>query len=275
MSARENAIQIFNTAVAAVQPQKLISDHLFIDEFHQLHILGQQFTIEGIQKIYLVGSGKASAAMAMAVKDVLGNLITDGLVVTKYGHSISLENIICLEAAHPVPDQQGIEAMHATLELLKRVKKNDLVICLLSGGASSLWVDAPSGLSLTAIQHTFQLLLNSGASIDEVNTIRKHLSNVKGGQLLQYAPDAHWFSFIISDVPEDDLTVIASGPTVPDNSTFDDCLSIISKYGLTDKLPTAVYQRMNDGVKGLIEDTFKKEHAVFDRVKNKIIGNNF
>jgi len=275
MSARENAIQIFNTAVAAVQPQKLISDHLFIDEFHQLHILGQQFTIQGIQKIYLVGSGKASAAMAMAVKDVLGNLITDGLVVTKYGHSISLENIICLEAAHPVPDQQGIEAMHATLELLKRVKKNDLVICLLSGGASSLWVDAPSGLSLTAIQHTFQLLLNSGASIDEVNTIRKHLSNVKGGQLLQYAPDAHWFSFIISDVPEDDLTVIASGPTVPDNSTFDDCLSIISKYGLTDKLPTAVYQRMNDGVKGLIEDTFKKEHAVFDRVKNKIIGNNF
>ena len=275
MSARENAIHIFNTAVAAVQPQKLIADHLFVDEFKQLHILGQSFGIEEIQKIYLIGSGKASAAMAKVVQDVLGNLITDGLVVTKYGHSISLENIICLEAAHPVPDQQGIDATNDTLELLKRAKKNDLVICLLSGGASSLWVDVPTGLTLADIQLTFQLLLNSGATIDEVNTVRKHLSDVKGGQLLQYAPEANWFSFIISDVPEDDLTVIASGPTVPDNSTFDDCLTIIDRYNLSDKLPPSVYQRIMDGCKGIIEDTFKKEYAVFKRVNNKIIGNNF
>lgn len=275
MSARENAIQIFNTAVAAVQPQKLIADHLFIDEFQQLHILGQSFGINEIQKIYLIGSGKASAAMAKVVQDELGDLITAGLVVTKYGHSISLENIICLEAAHPVPDLQGIEATKATIQLLKQVKENDLVICLISGGASALWVDVPSGLSLADIQLTFQLLLNSGASIDEVNTIRKHLSVVKGGQLLQYAPDAYWFSFIISDVPEDDLTVIASGPTVPDNSTFDDCLLIIDRYNLADKLPGSVYQRMVDGCKGIIQDTFKKQHPVFEKVINKIIGNNF
>jgi hydroxypyruvate reductase len=274
MSARENAIQIFNTAVAAVQPKKLIADHLFIDEFQQLHILGQSFGIDEIQKIYLVGSGKASAAMAKVVQDILGDLITAGLVVTKYGHSISLEKIICLEAAHPVPDLQGIEATKATIQLLKQVNKNDLVICLVSGGASALWVDVPTGLTLADIQLTFQLLLNSGASIDEVNTIRKHLSVVKGGQLLQYAPDAHWFSFIISDVPEDDLTVIASGPTVPDNSTFDDCLLIIDKYNLADKLPSSVYQRMEDGDKGIIQDTFKKQHPVFERVINQIIGNN-
>ena len=274
MSARENAIQLFNTAVAAVQPQQLIPDHLFIDDAQQLHIFDQSFSLNEIQNIYIIGSGKASAAMAKAVQDILGDLITAGLVVTKYGHSVSLKKIICLEAAHPVPDQQGIEATMATIQLLKQVKKNDLVICLVSGGASSLWVDIPTGLSLAAIQLTFQLLLNSGASIDEMNTIRKHLSDVKGGQLLQYAPDAHWFSFIISDVPDNDLAVIASGPTVPDQSTFDDCLSIITKYDLSDKLPDSVYQRLVDGCKGIIQDTYKKQHPVFKRVINQIIGNN-
>ena len=208
MSARENAIQLFNTAVAAVQPQKLIPDHLFIDDAQQLHIFDQSFSLNEIQNIYLIGSGKASAAMAKAVQDILGDLITAGLVVTKYGHSVSLKKIICLEAAHPVPDQQGIEATMATI------------------------------------------------------------------QLLQYAPDAHWFSFIISDVPDNDLAVIASGPTVPDQSTFDDCLSIITKYDLSDKLPDSVYQRLVDGCKGIIQDTYKKQHPVFERVINQIIGNN-
>ena len=274
MSASDNAIQLFNTAVAAVQPQKLIPNHLFIDEFQQLHILDQSFSLNEVPKIYLIGSGKASAAMAKVVQDILGDLITAGLVVTKYGHSIFLENIICLEAAHPVPDQQGLEAMNATIQLLKRAKKNDIVICLVSGGASSLWVDVPTGLSLAVIQQTFQLLLNSGASIDEVNTIRKHLSVVKGGQLLQYAPESYWFSFIISDVPEDDLAVIASGPTVPDNTTFNDCLTIITEYSLANKLPAAVYQRIIDGCKGIIDDTFKKGNSLFKRVNNQIIGNN-
>jgi hydroxypyruvate reductase len=273
MSARENAIQLFNTAVAAVQPQKLIPEYLFIEQ-HQLHIFDQQFSIGEIQKIYIVGSGKASAAMAKVVQDVLGDLITAGLVVTKYGHSVALENIICIEAAHPVPDQQGVAATNATLQLLKQVKKNDLVICLISGGASSLWIDVPEGLSLADIQLTFQLLLNCGASIDEVNTIRKHMSVVKGGQLLQYAPAARWFTFIISDVPGDDLTAIASGPTVPDNTSFDDTLQIISRYNLIDQLPISVYQRIMDGCKGILPDTFKEQHTVFERVTNKIIGNN-
>ena len=273
MAARENAIQLFNTAVAAVQPQKLIPEYLFIEQ-HQLHIFDQQFNISEIQKIYLVGSGKASAAMAKVVQDLLGDLITAGLVVTKYGHSIALENIICLEAAHPVPDQQGVAAMNDTLQLLKQVEKDDLVICLISGGASSLWIDVPEGLSLADIQLTFRLLLNCGASIDEVNTIRKHLSVVKGGQLLQYAPAARWFTFIISDVPEDDLTVIASGPTVTDNTSFDDTLRIISRYNLSDQLPISIYQRIMDGCKGMLPDTFKEQHPVFDKVRNKIIGNN-
>ena len=212
--------------------------------------------------------------MAKVVQDLLGDLITAGLVVTKYGHSIALENIICLEAAHPVPDQQGVAAMNDTLQLLKQVEKDDLVICLISGGASSLWIDVPEGLSLADIQLTFRLLLNCGASIDEVNTIRKHLSVVKGGQLLQYAPAARWFTFIISDVPEDDLTVIASGPTVPDNTSFDDTLRIISRYNLIDQLPISIYQRIMDGCKGMLPDTFKEQHPVFDKVRNKIIGNN-
>jgi glycerate 2-kinase len=273
MSARENAIQIFTAAVAAVKPQKLIPENLFIRQ-GLLHIFDQQINIKEIQNIYLVGAGKASAAMAKAVQDLLGDLITAGLVVTKYGHTVPLQKIICLEAAHPVPDNQGVAAMSATLELLKQVKKNDLVICLISGGASSLWVDVPQGLSLADIQQTFQLLLRCGASIDEVNTIRKHLSVVKGGQLLKYAPDARWFTFIISDVPGDEQAIIASGPTVPDNTSFDDSLQIINRYALADQLPSAIYRRILDGCEGLIAETCKEQDPIFKRVSNKIIGNN-
>lgn len=273
MSARENAIQIFGAAVAAVQPQILIPENLFIQQ-GQLHIFDQQIDISEVQKIYLVGAGKASAAMAKAVQDLLGDLITAGLVVTKYGHTIALQKIICVEAAHPVPDNQGVVAMSATIDLLNQVGKQDLVICLISGGASSLWIDVPQGISLSDIRQTFQLLLQCGASIDEVNTIRKHLSAVKGGQLLQHAPDARWFTFIISDVPGDALGVIASGPTVPDNTSFDDTLRIINRYNLTNQLPLAVYQRIMDGCDGLIAETCKEQDPIFNRVSCKIIGNN-
>ncbi len=273
MSAREKAIEIFETAVSAVQPKKLIPEYLFIKE-GLLHIFDEQIIVNGIKKIYIVGAGKASAAMAKAVQDILGDLITEGLVVTKYGHSIFLENIICLEAAHPVPDQQGVVATVATLQLLQQVEKDDLVICLLSGGASSLWIDVPEGLSLSDLQVTFQLLLDSGATIEEVNTIRKHLSVVKGGQILRFAPEGSWFSFIISDVPGDDLAVIASGPTVADSTSFEDALRVLTRYNLINRLPHPVHTRIMDGCKGILQDTFKENDPVFKKVINKIIGNN-
>ena len=158
--------------------------------------------------------------MAATAEAILGNFITAGIIVTKYGHALPLQKITCIEAAHPVPDEAGIEATKKTIQLLQQAGKNDIVICLISGGASSLWIDIPDHATLSDVQATFNILLQCGATIEEINTIRKHLSAIKGGQLLQHAPKANWFSFIISDVPGDELSVIASGPTVADNSCF-------------------------------------------------------
>jgi len=273
MTTRENVIEIFNAAVESVQPKHLLPAYLFIEQ-DSLHILEQQFDVNSTPNIYVIGAGKATAAMAEATENIIGNLITEGFVVTKYGHSIPLKKTKCLEAAHPVPDENSLAATEEMIRLLKTVNKDDIVICLISGGASSLWADLPAGSSLPALQDMFTLLLKSGADIKEVNAVRKHLSAVKGGQLLRYAPDANWFTFIISDVPGDKLDVIASGPTVPDVSTFADVKLILDKYALTDQLPSSILQHINDGIKGIIAETLKENEPIFNRVHNKIIGNN-
>ncbi|MBC7887102.1 MAG: DUF4147 domain-containing protein [Ferruginibacter sp.] len=273
MTTREKAIQIFKTAVAAVQPALLIPDHLFIEN-KMLHIFDQRFLVSELQHIYVIGAGKASAAMAKTVEEILGALVTAGIVVTKYGHALHLQKIICLEAAHPVPDMHGLEATAKTIQLLQFAGPNDIVICLISGGASSLWIDVPAGASLTDVQLTFQLLLNSGATIDEVNTIRKHLSVIKGGQLLQYAPQAKWFSFIIADVPGNDLSIIASGPTVAGDSTFYDVKIILEKYALAGQLPAPILQYINDGISGIVDEIPGEDDPVFKQVINRVIGNN-
>ena len=273
MTAREKAIQIFETAVAAVQPNQLMPAQLFIYQ-NWLHIFDKQFLLSEIPNIYIIGAGKASAAMAATAEAILGNFITAGMVVTKYGHVLSLQKITCMEAAHPVPDEAGIEATKKIIQLLQQAGKNDIVICLLSGGASSLWIDIPDNATLPDLQATFNILLHCGATIEEINTIRKHLSAIKGGQLLQHAPKANWFSFIISDVPGDDLSVIASGPTVADNSSFADVKNIVEKYALINQLPASILKHINDGVKGWVNETPKPGDTIFKQVQNKIIGNN-
>ncbi|MDB5276696.1 MAG: glycerate kinase [Ferruginibacter sp.] len=212
--------------------------------------------------------------MAKSVEEILGNLISAGIIVTKYEHSLPLQKIICAEAAHPVPDESGVVATAQTIELISKAGKGDLIICLISGGASSLWMDVPEGLTLSKLQTTYELLLKSGATIDEMNTVRKHLSGVKGGQLLQYAPLASWFSFIISDVPGDDLSVIASGPTVAEQSKFADAEAVLTKYNLMHRLPTAISDYIHAGITGKINETAKSTDPVFNQVHNHIIGSN-
>jgi hydroxypyruvate reductase len=273
MNARENAIKIFSAAVAAVQPAQLIPAHLFIEQ-GMLHIFNQRFLVNGLPNIYVVGAGKASAAMAKTVEDILGNVITAGIVVAKYGHRLPLRKIICREAAHPLPDQNGVGATAETIALLQQARENDIVICLISGGASSLWIDTPLPATLADVQETFELLLRSGAAINEMNTVRKHLSAIKGGQLLQYAPKAKWFSFIISDVPGDDLSTIASGPTVADDTTFSDTDAILKKYELHNQLPASILQHIGDGIKGTMNDTPKRGDEILRISRHKIIGSN-
>jgi len=273
MTSRESAITIFKSAVAAVQPEHLIPAQLRLNG-NILHIIDQQVSMVASQKIYVIGGGKASAAMALAVEQLLGDRITAGIVITKYGHSLPLETIICLEAGHPVPDEAGLAATKEMLSLLEQARKDDIVICLISGGASSLWIDLPNAISLEDMQAVFQLLLKCGASIDEMNCVRKHLSAIKGGQLLRFAPSSKWFSLVISDVPGDDLSVIASGPTVPDTGMFTDVEAILNRYSLTEKLPASVKVHIQRGLDGLIEETPKCEDPVFQQVYQKIIGSN-
>jgi glycerate 2-kinase len=273
MTTRQKAIQIFTAAVNAVQPSQLIPAHLFV-EGETLSIFDRSFLINELPNIYVIGAGKASAAMAKTTEKILSHLITAGIVVAKYEHSLSLKKIICLEAGHPIPDENGVAATAKTIELLQKVGENDIVICLISGGASALWIDIPPAASLADVQQTFQLLLSCGATIDEMNTIRKHLSYIKGGQLVQWASKANWFSFIISDVPGDDLSVIASGPTVADNTSFKDANTILEKYNLHNRLPASVRQHINDGINGLVKDTPKAGDVALKNSYNRIIGSN-
>lgn len=273
MTDKQHAVQIFHAAVAAVQPAQLLEEHIRISE-DALVIGGESFAKDSIHHIYLIGAGKAAAAMAVATERILGDYISDGLVTTKYHHALPSEKIKILEGAHPVPDENCVQAVVQTVQLLQQATANDLVICLISGGASALWCDVPPGATLMEVQTTFDQLMKSGAAIHEVNTVRKHLSMIKGGQLLKHCGGATVFSFIISDVPGDRLDVIASGPTVADASTFDEAHAILVKYNLLPTLPLSIRQHIENGIEGKITETPKPGDSVFDNAINKIIGNN-
>jgi len=268
-----NALKIFNAAIAAVQPVQLLSAHVKLTD-ETLSICGQTLFLSEIKNIYVVGAGKASAGMAVEMERILDGLITEGLVVTKYQHSQPTSIIKVVEAAHPVPDEKSVEGAKLTKTLLWEAQEGDVVICLLSGGASSLWCDVPVGLTLAEIQSVFDILLKSGADINEMNTVRKHLSSFKGGKLIDYCREAKVFSLIISDVPSDDLSVIASGPTVPDSSTFGDVVRILLKYDLFSKIPKNVLQYICDGLTGTIPETSKPGNNLFQNTFNSIIGSN-
>ncbi len=273
MTERESAIQVFNSAITAVQPAQLLQEHLTINK-DELTICGHTIPKGSFRHIYVIGAGKAAAAMAVATEKILGEAIIEGLITTKYGHSLPTNTIKIREAAHPVPDEKCVAAVAETLQLLEKTTSQDIVICLISGGASALWCDVPTGITLPEVQATFDQLIRSGAAIHEVNTVRKHLSGIKGGQLIRHCQGARVFSLIISDVPGDDLGVIASGPTVADASTFEDAWVILAKYNLLAELPQSVLQHMEQGRNGVIPETPKPGDPLFHHTTNMIIGSN-
>jgi glycerate 2-kinase len=189
----------------------------------------------------VVGAGKASAAMAKAVEDLWPGPLT-GLVVTRYGHAVLCERIEIVEASHPVPDENGRRAAERILEMVRGLGPDDLVLALISGGGSSLLTFPASGLTLTDKQAINAALLRSGAPIGEMNIVRKHLSAIKGGRLAAAAYPAPMITLVISDVPGDDPAIIASGPTVPDPSTFAEARAVLQKYGITE--PRAVIEHL-------------------------------
>ncbi|MBL0154598.1 MAG: DUF4147 domain-containing protein [Chitinophagaceae bacterium] len=218
--------------------------------------------------------GKAAASMSIAAEKQLGDQISHGISITKYGHALPLQRIEVIESGHPVPDLQSMLAANLVTKHVSDLQSNDIVIFLLSGGASSLMSDLPDGCTLREIQQTNSALVKSGANISEINIVRKHLSHIKGGQLARMAQPAKVFTLLISDVPGDDLSSIASGPTTADPSTFKDALNIIKKHKITDQVPIAIREYLQQGANGMKPETPKPGDPVFRNTFNRIIGNN-
>jgi hydroxypyruvate reductase len=220
-------------------------------------------------KTIVVGAGKASAAMARALEDRWDHPI-GGLVVTRYGYGETCQRIEIVEAAHPVPDEKGRAAAGRILETVKGLSPDDLVLCLISGGASALITLPAPGLTLPDLQEMNRALLRSGAHIGDMNTVRKHLSAIKGGRLAIAAQPARVLSWLISDVPNDDPGVIGSGPTVADATTFADALAVLDKYRI--EPPVAVRAHLEAGAAGKIEETPKPGDPRLARVETVMVA---
>ena len=292
---KELATEIFYAALKAVDPYNAVK--LYTDKIRSIDQYGN------FKRLIVVGFGKAACSMSKAMEDNLEDLIDTGILITKYGHTIEQQSsrpaeqqinkenkiihikttallLYCAtalkiyEAGHPVPDEKGLRGTEEIVKLLKSADENTLVVCLVSGGGSALLVAPYEGITLSEKQEITELLLKSGADIYEINTIRKHLSKVKGGRLAEIAYPSKIISLILSDVIGDRLDVIASGPTAPDRTTFDDALKILEKYGLIDKTPEGIIRVFQKGTKGLIPETPKEGSKFFENVENIIIGSN-
>ncbi len=264
---------IFLSAVEAVQPKQFMPQYMKV-ESGRLTLGDYSFKLADTKNIYIVAMGKAAAAMSHEAELILGELISDGITITKYGHALPLKYGRCLQAGHPLPDANSLVAAGALLEFLEGKDPNDIIIVLISGGASALIADGPPGSSLGDLQALNQILLNIGANIQEINTIRKHLSFIKGGQLVRQASPARVVSLILSDVPGDDPAIIASGPTSPDPSTFSDAWNILGKYRMKDRLAPSLIDWLQRGLAGDIPETLKPDDHLFRNTRNYIVGSN-
>lgn len=273
MNRRQIAEQIFLAGVDSVLPDKLISGNMSL-KGNLLHIGHLKISLEKTENIYVIGAGKASAVMASEVEKILGDRITEGHIIVKYGHASEIKSIRVTEAGHPFPDSNGFKATEKILEIAHKAEVNDLVICLLSGGGSSLLCDCPEGLTPDDLILVNKLLVNSGACISEINAVRKHLSSVKGGQLARMVFPATLVSLILSDVPGDPPDVIASGPTAPDTTTFIDAIEVLEKFNIKKALPSRIINFLYDGATCKIPETPKPGDSIFEKTTNLIIGTN-
>lgn len=274
MQGQEKSLEdIFKAGVKAVDPERAIQKYAR-RQGNQLFVGDCSYALDSFKRIFLIGAGKGTAPMAKAVEDILGPYLNHGWIVVKYGHGLPLKKTDIMEAGHPIPDEAGLKA---TKELLKQAQKcteKDLIICAFSGGGSALLPAPFPPLTLDQKQETTRLLLECGATINEINSIRKHLSRSKGGWLAKEAYPATVVSLLLSDVIGDRLDVIASGPTVPDESTYSDCIKIIDRYELSDRLPKSVADYFKKGAAGSLPETPKAGDPVFSKVQNLIVGNN-
>jgi glycerate 2-kinase len=266
----DDAKIIYQSAVKSILPDRLINS---VVKFNgsTLQVGCHDFQITYKNRIFVVGAGKAAAAMAKAIETVLEDRIFKGTVITKYGHSVSLKRITVLEASHPVPDKNGLEATIQMLKATENLTETDVILFLLSGGASSLLIDVPPGAELNDVIELYDQLLKSGASIHQFNIVRKQLSCIKGGGLLRHFFPAIVISLIISDVPGDEYSIIGSGPTITDNSSAMEARQILLDLGLWKEL----HPSLKDTIVNKIEK-FKKDNEfnLAHNTYNFLLANN-
>ena len=275
---RDMAKAVFLKAVSAVDPYQRLKEIAHIDKNRLIigveEVSEKVFDLNEFERIFLVGTGKASSSMAQAIEEIFGGRITKGLITTKYGHALPLRFTEIIEAGHPLPDPKGLEGARKIKDLLTNTGPKDLVLFLISGGGSALLPLPADKITLEEKQELTQFLLDCGADIKEINTIRKHISQMKGGWLARWAFPSTVITFILSDVVGDPLDVIASGPTVPDTSTFQESWEILKRYGLINEIASSIRNHLQAGREGKIKETPKAGESVFEKVHNMIIGSN-
>ncbi len=270
---RDDARRIFQSGIDAVEPRSAVLRAIrHFDD--RLEIADATYTLSRYRRIAVIGAGKAGAPMASALEEILGERIAAGVLNVKYGHTLPLDRIELVEAGHPLPDVNGQQGSQRIYDILAAAGEDDLIICLLSGGGSALLPLPVVGLTLGDLSETTDALLSCGAKINEINAVRKHMSRVQGGNLAGACHPAALICLILSDVVGDDLDVIASGPTVPDRSTFQECMDIFCRYRILEALPKNVVRHFEAGLSGTIPETPKATDPIFHRVQNVIIGNN-
>jgi hydroxypyruvate reductase len=281
--------RILAAAIAAVEPAAAVRRYLRRDGAF-LYAADQEYNLADFDRVFLIGAGKAGAPMTLAAADVIGDRLTGGVVVVKDGYGLEIgdwrlalpvsnlqsliSNLYIIEAGHPVPDERGVNGARRIVKLLAQTTQRDLVIALISGGGSALLTLPVAGVSLADMQALTSLLLRCGASIDEINALRKHLDQVKGGGLARFAHPAPLVTLILSDVVGNPLDVIASGPTVPDTSTFADAYGVLERYGVVDDAPQTILAHLRRGMVGQEPETLKAGAQHVARVTNILVGSN-
>jgi hydroxypyruvate reductase len=256
-----DARSILKAAIAAANPAAMVEG-----------ALRSRRDLDGYERIFVVGAGKAGGTMARAAERVLGRRIAAGCMAVKDGDPAKSRRIDLRPCGHPMPDERGVAAAQRIAELCEAADARDLVVCLLSGGASALLPAPAPPVTLAEKQETTKLLLACGATIHQMNAVRKHISTIKGGQLAKLAAPARVVTLALSDVVGDQLDVIGSGPTAPDASTFADALAVLDRYDLRARVPKRVRDKLEHG--GSQNETPKAGDPLFERVENLIVGSN-
>ncbi|MGQ9690435.1 MAG: glycerate kinase type-2 family protein [Thermoproteota archaeon] len=262
---KRDVLTILEEGLKAADPKKSVKDAL-----NKL-----EGEIYKANRVFVIGFGKASLAMAEGCEEKIGDLICNGaIIVPERGEEKRLRVIKVLEGTHPIPSEINVDSTRRLISFCSNLTNDDLVLCLISGGGSSLLTLPAEGISLGDKRITTDILLKSGASIKEINIVRKHISRVKGGQLVNFLKPARVISLILSDIVGDPVEYIASGPTSLDPSTFEDAHKIMEKYNLKDKLPESVVERIKRGMRGEVPETPKPGDRLFNNVENIIVSNN-